>query len=141
MSHPDQLDHVALARGFLITQPALLAMVGGEERRISGRLFRGWKPLERAVRLTRVGGTPTDWTGYLQRARVQVEAFAEDEPTAFELAAAVLRDLHELAGRTIAPAVFTAVEDDLGLREQADPPTGAPRVLGGVVLYAHPAAS
>lgn len=110
---------------------------------ISTRLPRDWEAGDRHVRLTRIGGLPTDVVGYLDRARIQVDAFGTDEGDAHALAGQVLVALRRLpaAAYSYAGAVVTAVNQDLGMANVPDPDTDAARYLFGVVLYVHPTGS
>lgn len=136
--YPEALDLETVA--IAAVAPALAGDVGNAEW-TAGKLRRGWKKGDRAVRITRTGGTPVDWVGHLQRARLQIEAFAEDDETAFRLAARAVVELRRLEGQTLGVAVVTAVNTDLDPRRQPDPPTDAPRYVAGVILFAHPGAS
>lgn len=139
------LDLETVAIEYLSGRADLLELLGGDAELVSGKLRRGWTKGDLAVRIVRVGGTPVDHVGHLDRARLQVEAFAGDDLAAHDLAARALVELRTLEGRKVevgaARGVVTAVEQDLGLRRQPDPITDAPRYLFGVVLYGHPTAS
>lgn len=135
------LDLETLAIAYLSARPELLELVGGDAERVSGRLPRGWTKGDVAVRMTRVGGTPVDHLGHLDRCRLQVEAFAGDDLEACKLAGRALVELRTLEGQKVDGGVVTAVDQDLGLRRQPDPVTDAPRYLFGVVLYGHPTAT
>lgn len=117
------------------------ALIGGD--RIAGKLPRGFQPETRAVRVTRVGGTPTDYTEYLDRGRVQVEFFGATDADAFALGRWGLVDLMALRGRQVdtdhGPGVVTNVRTDIGLRDQPDPVLKAPRSIVGLALFIHPA--
>lgn len=139
------IDLETLSIEYLSARPALLELLGGDGDLVSGRLRRGWQAGELAVRLTRIGGTPVDHLGHLDRCRLQVEAFAGDDLEAYAIAARALAELRTLEGQKVevggARGVVTAVEQDLGLRRQPDPITDAPRYLFGAVLYGHPVAT
>ncbi len=126
------VDAETIAIGYLTDADELSADV-------SGRLPPGFRRGDSHLRIVRVGGVARDH-GWLDRARLQVDAYASDEIAAFELAAVALRLLLELPA-AVDPdvAVVTDVRQDLGLRNAADlEHDGAPRYLFGVVLSVHP---
>lgn len=131
------VDAETLAVAYLKTVTAVTALVGADG--ISTRLPRDWEPGDRHVRLTRIGGLPTDIIGYLDQARIQVDAFGADEGDAHALAGQVLLAFRRLesSGFSHAGAVVTGVDQDLGLANSPDPDTDAARYLFGVVLYVH----
>lgn len=135
------VDAETLAVAYLKTVSAVTDLVTTDG--ISTRLPRDWEAGDRHVRLTRIGGLPTDVVGYLDRARIQVDAFGADETDAHALAAQVLLALRRLEGSGFgyAGAVITAVDQDLGMASSSDPDTDAARYLFGVVLYVHPTGS
>lgn len=141
MDTPDELDLETLAIGYLADLADVSALLDGDGSKVAGRLPRGWQALDRAVRITRTGGTPVDHVGHLIRARLYVEAFGASDLDAYAIAVRVLARLKDLEGQTVAGAVFTATDQDLGLRRDPDPMTEAPRYVFGVVLFAHPAAT
>ena len=114
---------------------------GGGSTPVAGKLPRGFAAGGRAVRITRVGGTPVDHLAYLDRARLQVECYAADAIAAHQLAAGAVVELLGLRDQEVAGGVVTDVRQDLGLRNFPDPLTDAPRYLFGVVLYVHPVGS
>lgn len=109
-----------------------------DPERISTKLRRReGSLLTPAVRLWRVGGLPTDDVGHLIRARFQVEAYADDTPTAFAIASAVDLELRRIVGRW-GDVVFTgAGRKELGIQYAPDPDSHAERYLFGPVLYGH----
>lgn len=135
------VDAETLAVDYLKTVTAVTDLV--TEDGISTRLPRDWEAGDRHVRLTRIAGLPTDAVGYLDRARIQVDAFGTDEADAQALAGQVLLALRRLptADYSYAGAVVTATAQDLGLANVPDPDTDAPRYLFGMVLYVHPTGS
>lgn len=135
------VDSETLAVTYLKTVAAVTDLVGVDG--ISTRIPRDWEAGHRHVRLTRIGGLPTDIAGYLDRARIQIDSFGADEEDAHAIAGQVLLALLRLPGSgfSAAGAVVTAVEQDLGMANQPDPDTDAPRYLCGVVLYVHPTGS
>lgn len=112
----------------------------GDADFVSGKLRRGFTKGDLAVRITRTGGTPDPGAdGWLDRARLTVEAFAGDDVEAYNLAALVLVELRKLGGQKVAGGVVTAVRQDLGLRRVPDPISKAPRYEFAAILFAHPA--
>jgi hypothetical protein len=116
---------------------------GGDLAPASGKRPHDWQAGDPWIRVTRIGGVPNDGIGHLDRARLQVEAYDADEPTAFASAGAALTKLRLLpsSGFEFAGAVVTGVDQDLGMTNSPDPETGADRYLFGVVLYVHPVES
>lgn len=135
------VDVETLAVDYLKTVSAVTALVTTDG--ISTKLPRDWVAGDRHVRLTRIGGLPTDVIGYLDQARIQVDAFGADDADAHALAAQVLLAFRRLESSAFgfAGAVVTAVDQDLGMTSQPDPDTDASRYLFGVVLYVHPTGS
>lgn len=133
--HVLPLDIETRAIDALAARADVATRAGGADN-VSGRLRRGWQADDPALRITRAGGTPVDHVGVLDRARLQVEAFAADDVAAHDLAAHALLGLRELEGTKLVDAFVTAVEQDLGMRLAPDPITNASRYVFGVVLYA-----
>lgn len=94
------------------------------------------QPTFPAIRLFRVGGTPTI-EQHLDVARIQVEAFATSKYDARLVAATAQAALHVMPG-VYAEGVVTCVEDALGLVWAPDPPTNRPRYHFDVFVYIHP---
>jgi hypothetical protein len=132
------VDAETLAVAYLKSVADLTALVGVEG--ISTELPRDWVAGDAYVRLSRIGGTPADSVGHLDRARIQVEAFGATGEDAFSIAGEALLAFRLLPGSSFdyAGAVVTGVDQDLGLSSQPDPETDAPRYLFGVVLFVHP---
>jgi hypothetical protein len=79
--------------------------------------------------------------GWLDGARLQVDCYGRTKAEARQLAATTQAALFALAGKTVAGATVTAVDQDLGLTWQPDdqqPDERRSRYIVGVVLYAHP---
>lgn len=137
---PPDLETVAI--DWLSTSADLLELLDGHGDFVSGKLRRGFTKGDRAVRITRTGGTPDPAAdGWIDRARLTVEAFAESAPAAYDLAARALVELRKLGGQKVAGGVVNAVRQDLGLRRIPDPITQAPRYEFAAILFAHPAES
>lgn len=137
------VDVETLAITYLAQVDALTDLVG--EDGVADALPREWNAGDRFVRVSRIGGLPDalDTPGWLDRARLQVDAFGADGADAFEIASIAVRALKELpsSGWTPEGAVVTATAQDLGLTSSPDPGTDAARYLFGMVLYVHPADS
>jgi len=132
------VDVETLTVDYLKTVAAVTSLVGVDG--VSGDLPRAWNPGERHVRVTRVGGLPTDRAAYLDQARIQIDAFGATDIDAHTVAAATLLALLRLptAGYSHPGAVVNAVRQDLGLANLPDPDSDAPRYLFGMVLTVHP---
>lgn len=91
--------------------------------------------------ITRVGGPPV-YPWWIERALIQVDAWATDRPTAAALEVAAEKSLQRLEGHAIAGAVVTAVEFVAGRTWLPDtirtPPS--PRFMFRAALTAHPSA-
>lgn len=137
------VDAESLAIAYLAQVSTLTALVGADG--VGDALPRDWNAGDRFVRVTRIGGIPDplDTPGWLDRARLQVDAFGADGSDAHDLAALCLLALKELpsSGWTFEGAVVTATSQDLGITNAPDPDTDAARYLFGMVLYVHPADS
>jgi hypothetical protein len=85
----------------------------------------------------RIGGLPAV-ERWLDAARIQLDCWANTEADAWKLASTVQAALWDLPGNRPL-GVVTGVAPDLGMTDSPDPDTGRPRVLFGVVVFAHPA--
>lgn len=129
-------DFEAIAVGYLAAIDAVTDLCPVES--ISTRLPREWQAGDPAIRIIRVGGLPTEPVAqHLTRGRLQVEAFAETEALAFELASLVDVELRRIVDETFAGAVITSTAKDLPLANRPDPDSDSARFLFGVVLYGH----
>jgi hypothetical protein len=136
---PPDLETVAIE--WLSTSTELVELLGSADF-VAGKLRRGFTKGDRAVRITRTGGTPDPAAdGWLDRARLTVEAFAGDDLEAYNIAARALVELRKLGGQKVTGGVVTAVRQDLGLRRIPDPISGAHRYEFAAILFAHPAES
>ena len=140
---PDQyeeLDVEGLVIGYLKGRAAVTALVPADS--ISTRLRRGWQAGEPALRIRRIGGTPTEAVAHhVVRYRVQVEAFAETTVEAGALARRVDLELRRMPEDEFPGAVVSDVRKDLGISDVGDPDSDSERYLFGAVLYAHARAS
>lgn len=132
------LDAVAVVVAALeagSTAPAVNGDVGG-------KLPRGFTPKDRAVRVTRTGGTPIRQE-HLDRPRVQIEAFGSSGADAFDVVRLALVDVMALRGADVEGGFVSEVRTSIGPRDQPDDSTNpaAPRVLVEVVLFCHPIGS
>jgi hypothetical protein len=84
----------------------------------------------------RIGGL-VDWPGWLDTARLQVDAWAATKYAARTLAATALAVLLEMPG-IYAQGVITHVTQDLGLTWSPDETTDRPRYVLGVAVTTHP---
>lgn len=128
-----------IAVDFLIASPAIPPLVSTDALgpMISTKLRGTWDDRKTALRVRRIGGLPTETAArHLARGRLQVDAFAPDEESAEHLARTADLVLRALPG-TRSGYVVTAVEADLGMRNEPDPDSDAARFVFGVVLYAH----
>ena len=135
-----QTDNEAIAVAFLLTVPEVQAIAGD---RIGTQLdlTRGAKLP--AVRITRVSAT-SPIRRHLRASNTQLEAWADDELTAQDLAevcfAALLDDIPGSGPVGAFPGlgIVTGVDAAIEPRSQPDPDTDTPRWLSSVVIYAHP---
>lgn len=107
---------------------------------ISGKLHRALGPQDVAIRVRRIGGTPTEnVTGHLVRARLQIDAFAPSESDAYAFAAIALRELRKLPSSDYvsADAVVTAVEVTAGITASPDPDSDLSRYRFDALVYGH----
>lgn len=136
MTAAPQIDAETLAVGYL-AQSAAGDLCSG----VATALPRGWTPDDPRLRVTRLGGLPDprDPIGHVNRARLQIDAFAPSSSDAYELAAQALADLENLpsSGFETPGVVVTAVRQSVGIARQDDPRTGGPRYFLEVILYAH----
>lgn len=127
-------DVEALAVDYLLAEPAVAALVDEEvDTELPGDFL---KRLPR-VRLFRVGGLAGANKGYIDRARLQVEAWGGTKASANDVAREALRALLEAPEAAHAGAEVTDAAQDLGLVWSPDPDTDCPRYLFGVVLTLH----
>lgn len=89
------------------------------------------------IRLQRIGGRTEAWR-HLERARIQIEAWADSEVPAWELAATVQAVIKDAEVTTHDLGVVTFVGEALGLRNLPDPETLTPRYLFDALIYIHP---
>lgn len=89
------------------------------------------------VTVQRIGGAGFGPRGWLDVARLQVDAWADTKQNARSAAANILAALWDLPG-VHTEGVVTGVEQDLGFRWEPDPETNQPRYLFGVAVYLHP---
>lgn len=94
-------------------------------------------PVWPLVRLVRIGGVAEE-NGYIDRARIQVDAWAASKFEARIVAATVQAALFAAPGSVVSGAVFGEVVNDLGVTWSPDPATGQPRYLFGVRVLLHP---
>lgn len=90
------------------------------------------------IRVSLAGGSPVV-RGWLHAPRVQIEAWAEDKTTAFDLfteAAYVLEN--GLDGAQFPEGIVTSFTQETGLSWSPDPATKTPRYLAGFVAHIHP---
>jgi hypothetical protein len=90
------------------------------------------------IRVSLSGGTAV-MSGWLYAPRINIEAWADDKETAFDLlstASAVL--LAELDGALLTQGVVTGFTQETGVSWSPDPTTKTPRYLAGFVAYTHP---
>lgn len=146
MTDAIELDAETIVIGHLQTVAELTELVPADN--ITGKLRRGspaatgWNAGQPALRIRRIGGTPTeDETTWLRRYRLQFDAFAGTELEAFAIARAAEKHTRAMRGQTIAGAVFTQVGSDLPMDNRPDPDSDSERYLFGLVLYAHPRAT
>jgi len=86
----------------------------------------------------RLGGVPAE-RHHLDRARIQVDAWANSKDEAHDAAAEARVALHELEGTSVTSpdAYITAVVDSLGLSWAPDPITDRDRYLFAVEIFLH----
>lgn len=89
--------------------------------------------------LTRAGGEGMV-PPWLDRARVQVDAYGTTWEQARDAAALMLAALHDLPG-TYELGIVTAVRDENVMQHSPDPPTGLPRYVSIVSVWVHPASA
>lgn len=102
-----------------------------------------YDPALPTVKLNRVGGAPVDGgTEHVDRAIVDVHAYAPDSVAAWTLAAETLAALRTMPGAEFAGAAVSAVERVTGPRWAPDPSTDPPaaRYLLTVAITVHPTA-
>lgn len=95
-------------------------------------------PVYPLVKLERVGGVPAI-RRRLDRASIQVSAYADDRETARDVAELARRVLHDAEATAFEDfnAYVTGVEDELGLQYVPDPETTRERYLFSVAVFAH----
>lgn len=141
-----EVDAEAVAVSYLNQDADFLALAGGPKA--STELPRGWAPDPDGdpvrVRVTRVGGLPDprDPVGHLDRARLQVDAFAASSADASDLCRLAISRLLMISssGAEYPGAVVTGCRRDLGLQRRDDPSTEIESYFAGVVLFVHPSA-
>lgn len=135
----EDLDAEAIAVTYLKAEASMAALV--DDAQIGSRLHRSWAPGISALRIRRIGGTPTEQAAkHLRRYRLQIDAFAGTEATAFAVGARAKALLEGMAGE-VTGGVITAVDEDLPLANVGDPDSDSERYIFGVVLYAHRSAA
>lgn len=140
----DPVDVEDLVVSYLGQAPAILEILGSSPAWTD--LPRGWAPdphgAPGALRVTRVGGAPTDPAGHLDPARIQIDSFAETPDLANLAARRSLTVLRELPGSAwrYPGAVVNDVRQGVGISRRDDPTTGIPGYFLEVVLVVHPVA-
>ncbi len=125
------VDAERLVGDWLRTHPDITAIVGTRV----GTELTAVRP---CVKYQRLGGIPQR-AMWLDRARIQVEAYASNRGGARDLAARCQAALHDMPSATHALGVVSGVEDDMGLTWSPDPDLqDAPRFLFAVLVYLHP---
>ena len=135
MTQYAQPDIEDLTVSYLRTVAGVTSIVAVDD--IATKLRSSWTAATPALRVRRLGGIATSDSNHLVRFRLQIDAFAEDEATAYSLAAAAelaLRTMHEA---THPGAVVTKYVSDLGITNTPDPDSDASRYLFGAAIYAH----
>lgn len=94
------------------------------------------KPVYPFARIIRIGGS-IDYIGHLDAARIQFEAFARDRVTALDLAREMLGAMLPFRSAT-ADGVVTGTAPLIGITYIPDSPTGYPRYLFDLQVFAHP---
>ncbi len=88
------------------------------------------------VVVTRIGGL-TDPLGHIDSALVQVEGWAKDRETAFDVTADALSALLAIRG-VFTEGVVTGAAPFTGIGYLPDAPSTTPRYVFRLTLYAHP---
>lgn len=90
------------------------------------------------IRVTLAGGTPRI-DGWLYAPRINIEAWANDKETSFDLINKISEVLFsELNDALFDEGIVTGIEQDVGLSWIPDPLTNTPRYTLGFVIYNHP---
>lgn len=126
-----QVDAELLAVNYLRGRAEISAIVG---TRVSTELPSS--PTWPYLTVTRLGGT-ADHLGWVDAARLQVDAWGTSKANASLLARTALAALREMPG-SHALGVVSNVTQDLGLAWAPDDVSDRPRYLFGVVVYTHP---
>jgi hypothetical protein len=127
-----QVDVERLAADYLRGRTEISAIVG---TRVSNALPK--TPTYPYLIGSRFGGV-ADHLAWLDRARLQFEAWGTSKGNANLLARTALAALHEMPLATHALGVVTNVAQELGLTWSPDETTDQPRYVFGVAVYLHP---
>ena len=135
MTEYAQPDVEDLTVAYLRTVAGVTALVPVDD--IATKLRSTWNDSLPALRVRRLGGIATSDSNHLARFRLQIDAFAGDEATAYAIAAAAELALRTMPDATHPGAVVTKYVSDLGITNTPDPDSDAARYLFGAALYAH----
>ena len=89
------------------------------------------------IRITLTGGSP-EIPGWLHAPRINLEAFADTKPQAFDLLVAAREAAEQLTNTRRDGIVVSSCEQETGLSWSPDPFTETPRYLAAIVMYVHP---
>jgi hypothetical protein len=124
-------DVELIAVGYLRGRAEIAALVG---TRVYTEIPEG--PTFPLIAVNRIGGV-APWPGWLDTARLQIDAWGNTKYQARQLAATALAVLLEMPG-TYAQGVITHVTQDLELSWSPDDTTDQPRYVVGVAVTNHP---
>lgn len=126
-------DVEAMLVGYLSADAEVIAAVGADA--VSTEIPPG-AAMPR-IRLTLSGGDPTI-PGWLHNVRVNIEAYADTKPAAFDAIAAVLERAEALTNTIQSGIVISVCEQETALAWAPDPLTELPRYIVGIILTVHP---
>lgn len=126
-------DVEAMLVSYLAADSAVIAAVGANA--VSTEIPPG-ATMPR-VRITLTGGSP-EIPGWLHAVRVNVEAFAETKPQAFDVIATVVERTEALTNSRRSSIVISLAEQETALAWSPDPLTETPRYIVGMLLVVHP---
>jgi hypothetical protein len=134
------VDVLAIVRNWILAAGTQITDHFGNPPRVGAKLDPTQDAVLPAARLTRITGT-TVVPSWLTAPVVEVDVWADDEPTAFDAAAALEGRMHDRAiiGTHAGIGVVTNVETAQGLRYLADEDLPElDRFVFGVRYHAHP---